>query len=172
MLRAGVELQQLAGRYKAGTNSIEAKAMVDAAFELMRADPNRSLGIVTLNQKQRDLISEMFEYELASNQQALKYIELWKERNDGLEEFFIKNLENVQGDERRDLHWDGLWSGRARRARDAAFWPDQRDCRQTAAQCAFHTGKGKDCHLFLNGPIRHNSRRAQQCWRLYAQALA
>jgi transcription elongation GreA/GreB family factor len=66
----------------------------------MRTDPNRSLGIVTLNQKQRDLISEMFEYEIANNQQALKYIESWKERNDGLEEFFIKNLENVQGDER------------------------------------------------------------------------
>jgi len=30
----------------------------------------------------------------------VKYIEVWKERNDGLEEFFIKNLENVQGDER------------------------------------------------------------------------
>jgi very-short-patch-repair endonuclease len=100
MSRAGVEFRHLAGRYKAGTNPIEAKAMVEAAFEFMRTDPDRSLGIVTLNQKQRDLISEEFEYALGNNQQALKYIELWKERNDGLEEFFIKNLENVQGDER------------------------------------------------------------------------
>jgi very-short-patch-repair endonuclease len=96
----GVELRHLAGRYKAGTNPIEANAMVEAAFEFMRTDPNRSLGIVTLNQKQRDLISEEFEYALGGNQHALKYIESWKERNDGLEEFFIKNLENVQGDER------------------------------------------------------------------------
>ncbi len=100
MSRMGVELRHLDGRYKAGTNPIEAKAMVEAAFEFMRIDPNRSLGIVTLNQKQRDLISEEFEYALGSNQHAIKYIESWKERNDGLEEFFIKNLENVQGDER------------------------------------------------------------------------
>jgi hypothetical protein len=38
----------------------------------MRTDPNRSLGIVTLNQKQRDLISEEFEYAAGNNQYALK----------------------------------------------------------------------------------------------------
>ena len=100
MSRMGVEFRHVAGRYKAGTNPIEAKAIVEAAFEFMRTDPDRSLGIVTLNQKQRDLISEEFEYALGSNQHALKYMESWKERNDGLEEFFVKNLENVQGDER------------------------------------------------------------------------
>jgi superfamily I DNA and/or RNA helicase len=100
MSRMGIELRHLAGLYKAGTNPIEAKAMVEAAFEFMRTDPDRSLGIVTLNQKQQQLISEEFEYALGNNQHALKYIESWKERNDGLEEFFIKNLENVQGDER------------------------------------------------------------------------
>jgi very-short-patch-repair endonuclease len=100
MARMGIEFRPVAGRYKAGTNPIEAKAMVEAAFEFMRTDSNRSLGIVTLNQKQRDLISEEFEYAVGNNQHALKYIESWKERNNGLEEFFIKNLENVQGDER------------------------------------------------------------------------
>jgi transcription elongation GreA/GreB family factor len=98
--RMGVEFRPVAGRYRAGTNPIEAKVMVEAAFEFMRTDPDRSLGIVTLNQKQRDLISEEFEYAIGNNQHALKYIESWRERNDGLEEFFIKNLENVQGDER------------------------------------------------------------------------
>ncbi len=55
---------------------------------------------MTLNQKQRDLISEEFEYALGRDSSALAYVEAWKEKNDGLEEFFIKNLENVQGDER------------------------------------------------------------------------
>jgi very-short-patch-repair endonuclease len=100
MSRMGVELRNVPGRYKAGTNPMEAKAIVEAAFEFMRTDSNRSLGIVTLNQKQQDLIREEFEYALSGNQHALEYIESWKERNDGLEEFFIKNLENVQGDER------------------------------------------------------------------------
>jgi superfamily I DNA and/or RNA helicase len=98
--RMGVDFRSVNGRYKSGTNPIEAKAVVEAALEFMRMDPNRSLGIVTLNQKQRDLISEEFELALASNFSAVKYIENWKERNDGLEEFFVKNLENVQGDER------------------------------------------------------------------------
>jgi very-short-patch-repair endonuclease len=100
MSRMGVEFRPVAGRYKAGTNPVEAKAMVEAALEFMRIDPSRSLGIVTLNQKQMELIREEFEYVVGSNTYALDYIGTWKERNDGLEEFFVKNLENVQGDER------------------------------------------------------------------------
>ena len=96
----GVEFRSVNGLYKAGTNAIEARAIVDAALEFMRTDPNRSLGIVTLNQKQRDLINEEFEHALSQDRQALAFVEFWKEKNDGLEEFFIKNLENVQGDER------------------------------------------------------------------------
>jgi superfamily I DNA and/or RNA helicase len=46
MTRMGVEYRQIEGRYKAGTNPIEAKAMVDAALEFMRTDPDRSLGVV------------------------------------------------------------------------------------------------------------------------------
>src|SRR5690606_32854325 len=41
-----------------------------------------------------------FEYALSRDRHALEYVEDWKSRRDGLEEFFIKNLENVQGDER------------------------------------------------------------------------
>ncbi|PPQ44131.1 DUF4011 domain-containing protein [Rhodopseudomonas palustris] len=100
MSRMGVEFRKVEGLYKAGTNPIEAREVVSAALEFMRTDPNRSLGIVTLNQKQRDLIAEELEYALTDDRQAQAYIEAWKERNDGLEEFFIKNLENVQGDER------------------------------------------------------------------------
>ena len=54
MSRMGIEFRPVAGRYKAGTNPVEAKAMVEAALEFMRSDPNRSLGIVTLNQKQME----------------------------------------------------------------------------------------------------------------------
>lgn len=98
--RMGVEFREVKGLYKAGTNPKEAEEMVKAALEFMRTDPDRSLGIVTLNQKQRDLIAEEFEYALSRDQCAQAYVEEWKTRRDGLEEFFIKNLENVQGDER------------------------------------------------------------------------
>ena len=100
MSRMGVEFKSVDGLYKAGTNPIEARAIVDAILDFMRSDADRSLGVVTLNQKQRDLISEEFEYALGQDPVAQRYVDKWRKENDGLEEFFIKNLENVQGDER------------------------------------------------------------------------
>ncbi len=96
----GVEFRAVKGLYKSGTNAIEAQEMVEAAIRFMKEDPERSLGIVTLNQKQRDLISEELDYALTHDAIAARYVEDWAERNDGLEQFFVKNLENVQGDER------------------------------------------------------------------------
>ena len=96
----GVSLTRVQGRYRAGTNGDEAAVMVDAALRFMRTYPDRSLGMVTLNQKQRDLLLEEMEYALNRDSIASKYVDRWTERNDGLESFFIKNLENVQGDER------------------------------------------------------------------------
>lgn len=98
--RMGVELQTVNGFYKSGTNPIEANALVEAALAFMREDPTRSLGIVTLNQKQRELVREEFEARASGDARVQDYLERWKAEKDGLEEFFIKNLENVQGDER------------------------------------------------------------------------
>lgn len=117
--RMGVEYRAVEGIYKSGTNAIEARFMVDAALEFMRTDPNRSLGIVTLNQKQRDLIIEEFEQALNKDTVAAAYVEAWKEKNDGLEYFFIKNLENVQGDERDVIFIGTVYGPEARGARVA-----------------------------------------------------
>ncbi|MGE5536129.1 MAG: DUF4011 domain-containing protein, partial [Acidobacteriota bacterium] len=75
MARMGVEYHRVEGRYKAGTNPIEAQALIDAAVEFMRVDSGRSLGIVTLNQKQRDLILEEFEFATARHSHVQRYIE-------------------------------------------------------------------------------------------------
>ena len=96
----GVSLVSVGGRYKAGVNGDEAAAMVQATLRFMREYPDRSLGLVTLNQKQRDLLLEEWDRALAKDTVAAAYVEKWTEENDGLERFFIKNLENVQGDER------------------------------------------------------------------------
>jgi very-short-patch-repair endonuclease len=100
LARMGVEFRKCDGLYKSGTNATEARLVVEAVLEFMSTDPHRSLGVVTLNQKQRDLISEEFDYALGRDRHAQAFVDDWKNRNDGLEEFFIKNLENVQGDER------------------------------------------------------------------------
>lgn len=96
----GVTLVHIDGMYKSGVNGPEARAMIDAALDFMERSPDRSLGIVTLNQKQRDLLIEEMEYSLRNRKMAREYIDRWNEKNDGLQSFFIKNLENVQGDER------------------------------------------------------------------------
>ena len=96
----GVSLVEVDGLYRAGINHIEAMAMVEAAVGFMRHTPDRSLGLVTLNQKQRDLVAEKLDHVLAGDPAASAYIERWQQERGGLESFFIKNLENVQGDER------------------------------------------------------------------------
>lgn len=96
----GVSYNKIDGLYSTGTNPKEAEAMVDAISIFMREHEDRSLGVVTVNQKQRDLLLEEFEHALSRDLGLMRYIEKWDEKNDGLESFFIKNLENVQGDER------------------------------------------------------------------------
>ena len=96
----GVAFRPVQGIYKAGTNPLEAQEVVRSAISFMKEDSGRSLGIVTLNQRQRDLIFEEMEYALSKDKAASQFVDDWSERNDGLEQFFIKNLENVQGDER------------------------------------------------------------------------
>jgi very-short-patch-repair endonuclease len=83
--------------YENQTNLRESKRVVDAVVEHIATRPNESLGIVTLNIKQRDLIAELLEERLRSVRGADTYRENWITEGAPL---FIKNLENVQGDER------------------------------------------------------------------------
>jgi very-short-patch-repair endonuclease len=85
------------GKYKGRINIEEAQKVAEAALEFMAAEPDKSLGIVTLNQAQRDVLLEEIERLVPREQAAQKYVEHWE---DTLEPFFVKNLENVQGDER------------------------------------------------------------------------
>jgi very-short-patch-repair endonuclease len=96
----GVSFVKVEGRYSVGTNSDEARVVIDAAIKFMKDYPDRSLGIVTLNKKQMELIQEGIDFALTKDAAAARYVEKWAERNEGLEQFFVKNLENVQGDER------------------------------------------------------------------------
>ena len=83
--------------YENQSNLREAKRVVDAVAEHIRLRPKESLGVVTLNISQRDLISELLEQRIDSIVGGDVFRERWKSENQGL---FVKNLENVQGDER------------------------------------------------------------------------
>lgn len=71
--------------------------MAEAAVAFMRRYPNRSLGLVALNGQQRDLIQGKVDRLIAADRDATEYCRSF---GSGLEPFFVKNLENVQGDER------------------------------------------------------------------------
>lgn len=96
----GVSIRKVDGLYSSSTNPIEASEIANAAIEFMHNHKKMSLGIVLLNQPQRELVMEEMEFLIARDPIAQEYIEYWEEQNDELESFFIKNLENVQGDER------------------------------------------------------------------------
>ena len=83
--------------YENQTNIREARRVVDAVVDHIIQRPNDSLGVVTLNMKQRDLIAELLEQRLTDDESAVLYREKWSAEGQSL---FVKNLENVQGDER------------------------------------------------------------------------
>ena len=85
------------GVYENNMNHVEARRVVDAVVEHILHRPDDSLGVVTLNAKQKELVSEMLEERLRSLPEAISYNERWEAMGMG---YFVKNLENVQGDER------------------------------------------------------------------------
>jgi very-short-patch-repair endonuclease len=85
------------GIYKDQVNAVEAKHLTDAVIDHMLHHQDTSLGVVTLNLKQRDLIEELLEQRFRNLQQTEEYRNRWEREGMG---FFVKNLENVQGDER------------------------------------------------------------------------
>jgi len=85
---------------KGGINEIEAGRMVDGIIHFMKKRPEESLGVVLMNSTQRDLVQNLFDMKSQKSLDALTYLSFWQSKSGGIHEFFIKNLESVQGDER------------------------------------------------------------------------
>ena len=78
------------------TNLREAEALVDWLFnEAIPGDRHRSFGVVTFSMAQKNLIEDLIEKRRAENVDADAFFDDSNE-----DAFFVKNLENVQGDER------------------------------------------------------------------------
>src|SRR6185312_5177291 len=95
--KVGVFHHFVEGKYKSSLNIPEAHSVAEAAVAFMRDHPDRSLGLVTLNHAQRKLLLIEIDRLVARDRRAQEYKERW---DSTLEPFFVKNLENVQGDER------------------------------------------------------------------------
>lgn len=95
-----VELRRVNGAWEGGgrgaarVNRAEADAVVREIKAILQTSPDRSIGVVTFNTQQRDLILDTLETE----RETSDALEAALSRTE--EPLFVKNLENVQGDER------------------------------------------------------------------------
>jgi very-short-patch-repair endonuclease len=85
------------GRFVNGHNIEEAKLIAEAAAEQMIDRPSQSLGIIAMNAKQMAEIERQVDQLIKDKQGFSKAYSLNQASDEPL---FIKNLENVQGDER------------------------------------------------------------------------
>jgi hypothetical protein len=94
----GLRFTRVAGIYDRGgkrDNRIEGDALVARVAEHARTDPQLSLGIVTFSTSQRNLITELLEGARRVDPVLDDFL-----REGQAEDVFVKNIENVQGDER------------------------------------------------------------------------
>lgn len=87
------------GRYRNRRNPQEAREVATAVRDHLVNRPHESLGVATLNAEQRDLILAEIE-NLQKSDPELDEVLRRHDDEKVHEPFFVKNLENVQGDER------------------------------------------------------------------------
>ncbi len=86
--KPALEYRKVDGIWENNVNETEATEVVRLALELIRTEPDKQIGIVTFNARQQQLILDLLDEELLSKK--LVWPEGW----------FVKNIENVQGDEK------------------------------------------------------------------------
>jgi very-short-patch-repair endonuclease len=77
------------------TNRVEARRIAQLVIQQLEQFPDRSLGIVAMNVMQREAIMEALDEAMLSRPDLQPFLDMNR-----AEPFFIKSLENVQGDER------------------------------------------------------------------------
>ena len=94
----GISRVQVRGKYAKGLNVPEADEVITQLKKCMRNYPEDSIGIVAMNIRQQDYINELLNQMKDTDPIVSGYFERWEQ--DPLNSLFVKNLENVQGDER------------------------------------------------------------------------
>ena len=123
-------------------NRTEAQAVIERAAGLIYSNPDLSLGIATMNVDQRDLIFAEFERIAEDDAKVREYVD---HHATTIEPFFVKNLENIQGDE-RDIILVSTCYGPPPGGGAVAqrFRPNQLRNRASPAKCPVHPGEDGD----------------------------
>lgn len=94
----GLSLVRVAGTFDSGgsgTNTVEARAVAEAVMAHARERPKETLGVAAFSVRQRDAILDALEALRREHPETEAFFSAHPH-----EPFFVKNLENVQGDER------------------------------------------------------------------------
>jgi hypothetical protein len=94
----GLSLVRVDGAFDSGgtgTNAVEARAVAEAVLAHARQNPKDTLGVAAFSVRQRDAILDAVEALRRDNPDTEAFFAAHPH-----EPFFVKNLENVQGDER------------------------------------------------------------------------
>jgi len=84
----GIDYIKVEGVWEKNTNRVEALNVVDLIKESLNNQPEKGIGVVTFNAAQQGLIWDLIEDQVAEGKITLP------------DNFFVKNIENVQGDEK------------------------------------------------------------------------
>ena len=121
-----IQVMRADGVYENQTNDSEAALVTNALRDYWSQAPEErpSIGVVTFNRKQADLIEEHLERRAEQDAVFRDALARERERLDDKNEdmsFFVKNVENVQGDERDVIIFSSLRSARTAKVRSADF---------------------------------------------------
>jgi very-short-patch-repair endonuclease len=83
------------GRFEDGANVAEARRVAGLVMDHFRTSPGLTLGVIAFSQRQQNRILDELEALRRCNPDLENFF-----KEDRSERFFVKNLENVQGDER------------------------------------------------------------------------
>lgn len=100
---APIERIKVLGKWENRRNSVEANRIVDLVDQLLKnRSDNETIGIITFNITQKDLIEDLLESRCQIDEtfKNLYQEELVRKKKDEDVSIFVKNIENVQGDER------------------------------------------------------------------------
>lgn len=99
-----IEVVSADGIYEAQTNEIEAQRVIETLADIWvtRSETRPTVGVVTFNRRQADLIEDLIEERAERDPRFRERLSHERDRVEGGENmgFFVKNVENVQGDER------------------------------------------------------------------------
>lgn len=103
LLSRPIERYMVSGKWTDRKNVAEAKKIVELLEEIFRTRKNNeSIGIITFNNEQQSCIADLIDKEMTKSPEFRTYMINERHRVENGEDssIFIKNLENVQGDER------------------------------------------------------------------------